>query len=74
MHQTKPKTSLVQHVEYEPDLLTHAREKRGVKIGTNFWTPCSYNSTLAYGKLDIAVAEKRRGVSHPTTQFSCHIE
>ena len=41
MHQTKPKTSLVQHVEYEPDLLTQAREKRGVKISTNFWTPCT---------------------------------
>ena len=39
-HQTKPATSLVQHVEYEPDLLTHAREKMGVKISMNFWTPC----------------------------------
>ena len=41
IHQTKPDTSLVQHVKYEPDLMTHPREKRGVKRSTNFWTPCS---------------------------------
>ena len=51
IYQTKPKTSHVQHVEYEPDLLTHAREKRGVKIGTNFWTPC---------RMEAVMREKRR--------------
>ena len=45
IRQTKPTTSLVQHVEYEPDLRTHAREKRGVKIDTNFWTHCIYPSS-----------------------------
>ena len=41
IQQTKPATSYYHHLKYEPDPLTHARDKCGVKSYANFVTPCS---------------------------------
>ena len=40
IHLTKLKSSYIDHLKYEPDLSTHARDK-GVKIAVDLRTPCS---------------------------------
>ena len=40
IHQTKPNTSYFEHLKFEPDLSTYAREKGGVKIVMDCGTPC----------------------------------
>ena len=42
IHQKKPKTLGYQHVKGYQDRSTWAREKGGVKITTNFESPCSW--------------------------------
>ena len=39
IHLTKLKSSYIDHLKYEPDLSTHARDK-GVKIAVDLRTPC----------------------------------
>ena len=41
IHQIKPDSVHFEHLKYEPDLSTHARDKGGVKIQMDCGTPCS---------------------------------
>ena len=46
IHETKPVSMRIHYVKGFHDPSTYAREKWGVKISTNFWTPCSFGQIM----------------------------
>ena len=53
MHVKKPDHPYFQHTKNEPDILSHARKKWGVKITVDFQSPCMMlvDSKNIYGDL-----------------------